>query len=426
MRLAALLPFLMLTVACEASSLPDPLTERSCQMEKVLPVGENRSLDLVFVVDESPAMAPYQASLATNLHFMAQVLANIQGGLPDIHIAVVSADPAHAGVFRVPTGCGLHDGNFISDVQNGSGDARVRNYAGELADVLTCLGTPGASGSATAAPLASLRAALDGSHGENAGFLREQALLGVVILSAQDDCSGTGGLADPLACAAQGVRCDGAAPATPGTYSGCVAASGKDVGPIGDTVAFLRGLKDDPSLIGVSVASAPPEPFVVGAGPGLASSCTNGTSGALPAVRLHDFAAQFPVGDEVTLCGGDWSNTLRWIAEASAIPLSLPCLDPFNTHDLAPDRPGLQPECNVTQIRFPETDMQTERVLPRCTMLDELTVDPASERPCWWVKLDPICQQVSDFSGFLLEVERAPDTHAPPGSYLVIRCASCE
>src|SRR5258706_11991035 len=52
----------------------------------------NRDLDILFVVDSSPSMTDKQASLAQNFPRMMDVLAQLDGGLPNLHIGVVTSD----------------------------------------------------------------------------------------------------------------------------------------------------------------------------------------------------------------------------------------------------------------------------------------------------------------------------------------------
>ena len=418
--------------ACDASSPPgaEVPAVRSCQVEQLFPIPTRLYIDLLLVVDESPAMAPYQEALSANLRIFGQVLENIEGGLPDVHIAIVSADPRHAGVFQTRAGCGLHEGeSFISDVLDDATHMRVRNYDGAIADVISCLGTLGASGSATAAPLASMRAALDGSHTANAAFHDRRDALYVGILAAQDDCSGPSPPADPLACAAQGITCAGAAvtPGVPGTYVDCVPASGPDVDAIDPYETFLDGLADDPNLILVGVAAAPGRPFVVGDPPAIVSSCpADSHTGALPAVRLAAFAGRRPGGTLQSICASDWSGMLQRIAQSlGRIPYA-PCLERVAHPDVFPDLAGLQPDCVVADVSYPGTEQETDEVIARCPMLDDATPDPAGVRPCWWVRAEPNICATFVSSGYWLEVERASGYRPPSGTYVDVRCVSCD
>ena len=164
-----------------------------------------RKLDLLFVIDNSLSMAGEQQSLANNFPLMAQRLSEITGGQPSLHLAVVSTDlgvgshPADTdcsvsgdeGVFNssAPDGesCATPDGAFIADLNDGV--SRKRNYTGDLGDAFSCIARLGSAGCGFEQSLEAMRRALNGSNDENAGFLRNDAVLAVVILSDEDDCS---------------------------------------------------------------------------------------------------------------------------------------------------------------------------------------------------------------------------------------------
>ena len=52
----------------------------------------NRDLDILFVIDNSGSMAEQQASLAANFPRMIDVLEQLDGGLPNLHIGVTTSD----------------------------------------------------------------------------------------------------------------------------------------------------------------------------------------------------------------------------------------------------------------------------------------------------------------------------------------------
>src|SRR5262249_43940586 len=147
------------------------------------------------------------------------VLKALPGGLPDLHIAVVTSDMGAGdgssiqgctvdgdnGVFRYqPTGSctsvGFTDPNatFIRD--SGRPTPQTNFRAQDITTVLECILQVGSMGCGFQHQLGAVARAL-GADGaapppQNAGFLRPDALLGVVILSHEDDCTGPPG--DPL------------------------------------------------------------------------------------------------------------------------------------------------------------------------------------------------------------------------------------
>jgi len=128
----------------------------------------NRKLDLLFVVDNSPSMLDKQVSLAQNFARMIDVLEKLDGGLPDLHIGVITSDMGTLGSgsptpgppigFIGQGGCSgrgddgvLKVGSsglaqpFLSDVAAPDG-TRLRNYSGNLHDVFAKLANVGQGG----------------------------------------------------------------------------------------------------------------------------------------------------------------------------------------------------------------------------------------------------------------------------------------
>ena len=114
----------------------------------------NRSLDLLFVIDDSPSMADKQANLAANFPTFINVLNSAPGGLPDLHIGVVTTDVGTTGTEVTGPGpaigqlgnggcSGTGDGGnlqtfgapitgtYISDIKQ-SDNSRTRNFTGTL------------------------------------------------------------------------------------------------------------------------------------------------------------------------------------------------------------------------------------------------------------------------------------------------------
>jgi len=200
-------------------------------------VSPERMVDILFVVDNSPSMDPKQQALAANFPLMIQQLQQVPGGLPDIHIGVVSSDlgagtddlgqgcprflgdrgllwgndpnnpiasvapgnTLYASTANITNGCGLNSGaRWIVDVANANGIGRTQNYTGNLADVFTCLATAvGVSGCGFEHQLQATRLALnpqrltDGTdiNMANVGFVRNKAYLAIILITDEDDCS---------------------------------------------------------------------------------------------------------------------------------------------------------------------------------------------------------------------------------------------
>src|SRR5262249_3915319 len=134
-------------------------------------------------------------------------------GLPDLHVGVVSSSLG-AGAFSDVPGCppGGDRGVFHNAPRGGGGACTAvptdrfitsagkgtrNNFSGDISDVFSCIAALGSNGCGFEHPLAAAARALGGNVGgwkggapaENAGFLRDGALLAVILLTNEDDCS---------------------------------------------------------------------------------------------------------------------------------------------------------------------------------------------------------------------------------------------
>jgi hypothetical protein len=359
----------------------------------VMPALPNRDLDLLFVIDNSPSMADKQAALADSFPRMMQKLDQLDGGRPNLHIGVITsdmgtqgsavADPGPAIGTLGAGGCAglgadgalnhagdpsLTDG-YIVDVVGL--DSRERNYEGTLADEFARLARVGASGCGFEQHLAAMRRSL--GNPANAGFLRPEANLAVVILADEDDCSaldpalfGTAAALEPLdsfRCFEQGVACDPDAPRTPGDKQGCKPrATSKLVESVEPFVAALLAVKPDPRQIMVAgvvgdpgtvavVPTAPPATGAVKLAPSCVFDNPAGPETADPAVRLAAFLGRFPGRSQLaSICNSDLSGPLDAIGATAKRLVGDPCIDTTALADASPD-PGIQPACEVTEVR---------------------------------------------------------------------------
>jgi len=207
-------------------------------------VSPEREVDILFMIDNSPSMDPKQTALASNFPKMISVLDSLPGGLPDVHIGVVSSnmgagngamggncgqglgdmgllwgnDPnnlvasvAAGGEYftnvdpNYPTppaliadGCGLKPGErWIEDIQNPDPNipGRLQNYTNvKLEDVFSCLAKAvGVNGCGEEHQLQATRVALmpQSFNQANLGFVRKDAYLAIVLITDEDDCSAT-------------------------------------------------------------------------------------------------------------------------------------------------------------------------------------------------------------------------------------------
>src|ERR1043165_7315753 len=319
---------------------------------KDIPIKINRKVDILFLIDNSPSMADKQKTPAHNFPKFIDVLDSIQGGRPDVHIAVVTSDmgsngsldpmpgPAvgqlnngrcagfgDAGVMKMPMGVTTTPGNvFLADELNEDGSRVGPNFNGSMSDAFARMATVGATGCGFEQHLEAMKQALEPVTATNKGFLRPEAFLAVIFIADEDDCSmersslisADTSMLGPLPsfrCTRYGITCD-----TNGGDSDAMNRSGSKakchpnedsqfLTKIADYVTFLKNLKpDDSDRVIVAGIMGPTEPVStelrVPKGemvevPALAHSCTYvGGDGmpevADPAIRLRFFLDQFP------------------------------------------------------------------------------------------------------------------------------------
>ncbi len=173
----SLLALALALSACTETMPPeeDPVTSVVTRIE--IPMYVNTQLDLLFVIDNSPAMAAAQMKLVADYRAMIERLSHaVFGELADVHIGVTTTDPADQGRLR--------HARFLVDAPQ-FGWERERNYDGPLVDQFLDLTAVGTTGSAEASPLDAARRAL--SPAVNPGFLRRDATLAIIVLTAGDD-----------------------------------------------------------------------------------------------------------------------------------------------------------------------------------------------------------------------------------------------
>lgn len=410
----------------------------------------NTDLDLLFVVDNTSTMAGRQLALEHSFASLAAHLEFAEGGMPNLHVGVVSTDLGASG-YPVP-GCGFGgDGGalqasaripgcqaptdaFIRDYQLGDTDLRDTNFGEQrLSEAFECVSLLGTSGCPFEQPLESMRLALDGFTAANQGFNRPNAALGVVILTDEDDCSVTDpALFDPMLdgtgeiskfrCFSHGVTCEGDDVRLEGEYANCAP---KEDSPYLASVAsyarFLDGLKADPSDVVVTGMISDAElvevEVTVDDRPQLVPACSDTAGVAYPAVRLQHFLDQTGQGGEVSsLCGSQPLDALSSTARKLRKVLGTHCLD-GNLVDADDELVGLQPDCFVYD-RAPDG---TETDIPPCANPSDPTRSTVT--PCYAIKTGPAA--CGDFMPhqLALQVWRGSwEASQPPGTHTVGEC----
>ncbi len=366
-----------------------------------LPIAVNRDIDLLFVIDNSPGMASQRAKMLASYRRFIEILGTYPGGLPDVHIGVVTTDlgtraPGEIGPGRsVGTGDGscsadgdrgelrrapAVDGNFISDiVLNDS--TRGRNYTGSLADAFMQLADVGSTGCTYARPLEAARRALSGNPA-NEGFLRPNAFLVVVLLTNDEDCSFGSSLF-------VGNTLD---------RSRCTTEAGSLI-PVGEYASFLSSIKKSPTQVAVLGGFAPPG----------APACAD----VRPSARLDALLAAFPSRNQtVSICEPDVGELLKFPASLIKMVLGAACFD-TPLLDVDPVADGLQAECVAWYAYNNNDGVHSEDLIPAC--------QGDAPGPCWKVGLDPrICPD----AGLTYEV-RDPRRYGPgAGLRFIMECVA--
>jgi hypothetical protein len=444
---------------------------------------ERTDVDLLFVIDNSPSMAPKQSALQQQFAGLWTALdANAKLGRPaHFHVGVVTTDlgaqqfnltgqcrPGGDGARLQALGAAatpdcLPPTGGVNFIDYNQLDGANNLPAGQdVATMLRCMTSVGDLGCGFEQPLeAALQALQTPGPPENAGFLRDDALLAVVIVTDEDDCSAPpdGDLFDPAAteqygallsyrCTQFGVVC-GTPPAPPpygqaaGPLEDCAPAPDGQLYGVGRYLDFFRqpksagGVKSYPGDAFLFAIAAPPQPFSVldadvQAPPGPYVACPGPVDGAHcatvlqhsceaagdpaffgdPAVRLDAVVSQTLPSIGGSICDTNYQATLAQLAATlTSFQSGNGCLPgPLDDPD--------QPDCQVSDDPT-DPDGSTSTVLPWCPQA-------GAARPCWFIDSLGDCgsfynpQTMSD-EHLQLVIDRG-GAAAPPGTVTHARC----
>ncbi|MEO6776818.1 MAG: hypothetical protein ABI467_28030 [Kofleriaceae bacterium] len=470
MRNAVILTSLLglgLLAGCPDRTISEVSPEQGRVEYKDIPVNVSRKVDILFVIDDSPSMLDKQTNLKANFPNFINVLNTIQGGLPDVHIGVVTSDLGSTGADGVTGpgiggsaqggcngqgkagalqtyGTALVTGKYISDAPPTTmGGMRQVNYTGPLAAAFSAIASAGANGCGFEQHIEAAKRALQPSNTANQGFLRPDAFLAVIIIADEDDCSiehatliatdtSQLGPLQSFRCTRYGITCDtGGATSDAmnqvGPKSACHSnESGQYLTKIGDYVTFFKGLKpDDPTKVIMAAIAGVTTPVETElrapqgsstAIPALAHSCTytdssNSAEVADPAIRIHELLDGFPNRSTFsTICQQDLSGGLVLIAQLLKTALGSPCID----GTLATPY-----DCSVSDVQNYGKANQVETILPEC----DNTTTPASStnEPCWAIETDPMCSAGQHLT---LKIERGSTPAPPDGTHTISYCVT--
>ena len=155
-------------------------------------------MDIMFVIDNSGSMSEEQGNLATNFPLFVNVLDSFvsEGGAPiDYRLALTSTGVSKSWTIEpIP-------GFPIPETQAGDDGAMLQRCTmtrrwfekgdPDVATTFGCAAALGTDGPASEMPMAAMKMAFDERmvDGTNQGFRREDALLAIVVLTDENDCS---------------------------------------------------------------------------------------------------------------------------------------------------------------------------------------------------------------------------------------------
>lgn len=496
---------LMLTSGCDDRNVAADSTYRFDQHI------ENQ-LDVLLVIDSSYSMEQEQQTLRDGLTKLVESLLTPQfgGGLPDLYLGVVSTDLGAGSYPDVPS-CSVQGGDggkllYESQVSGCHGpqspwimaieDAtNIPNCApGDsvqcVIETLGCIARLGTHGCDYSMPLEAAKRALDPKLKLNPGFPRPNALLAVVFITDEDDCSAAKtelldprqqGLSDPLGpltpfrCFEFGVRCDVNDRNTAGERKGCAPAYDW-LHTLERYETFFRSLKKHEDRVHLVAIAGPTSPVVVGKnsdGPTLEPSCKSASAVATPALRLGKLVEAFG-GEVLPICDPkSFSEALAPVAarlrserppQCLPKPLALPgggvachqgvdvCKMPScsggatcneklgvceragtSTGDLCGETCLDKVSCSVTHItKRGEGEQDWRHPVRRCLAKNFrgpglASYDCGSDCPCWRVVPDARCKPADGVSPFAIEILNIGGSRSGyPGLSVEVTCEEAD
>lgn len=402
---------------------------------------DRTKLDILLVVDNSFSMKDEQAALAKALSPFFERLGVARDGavgpLPSLHVGVISPNlGAYEDEIPICLGAG-DDGAlqsspradgckaptlepWVKDVV--SGELRVTNYDGSIAEAVGCIAQLGVDGCGFEQHLAAIGRALAPDHVHNAGFLRDDAKLAIIIIADEDDCSvkersifsnqasNELGPFGSFRCSEFGLVCDGQRlPRQTGAYERCVVRTDSPYLELPKTYArMVRDRKGGDVFIGAIVAPGAglevvTDPRIEG-GFRVADVCGAADSEAIPGIRFQAFLDEFPGrARRFSICGANFREAMAALGQELAGLANGPlCLGgPIRDTD----------RCSVYDVTDFERASEKRVEIPRCD---------GTNTPCFDISTQPtICPATNHHLLLRVDRPRAPAA----GAVLVVECA---
>ena len=239
-----------------------------------------QAMDVLFVIDNSGSMGQEQANLIANFPGFITVLNN--SGL-DYRVAVTTTGRNYMYTMTTPIGpvpmsqTGGDNGAMLKPAACNMTKRWIDKLDPNPSSTFECVANVGTSGPGDEMPLSAMRDAFEErmQDGTNAGFRRPNALLAVVILTDEEDCSYEQSVSLPLGQA----LCDSMQE------------------PVPNYVSFLDTYTGHHSRWAVAAIAGP--------GPG---ACSSSFGGADEATRLKQFVQLTGTNGQMSsICDGDLS-----------------------------------------------------------------------------------------------------------------------
>jgi len=435
--------------ACLAPPVESPKTTVTQETSVRVEQSVKNKVDLLFLIDNSPSMAPKQNELVKRFPTLIKALDNFaaQGNPASYHIGVVNSDlgsgpynltqgqchpggdgaklqvtPAAGAVLPAGLSCAnfaLSGGVRYIDYNQLTG---TNNIMGEpdVASAFSCMAAVGEAGCGFEHQLEASYRALHDTIAENTGFLRSDAILALVYVTDEDDCSAppNSDLFDPstnginmygtlhsFRCTQFGVQCNGQ-PVPPMSVSGLTGCSSYDLsngGKLTDLNTYINfftkpaaqgGVKVDPNDVILVAITAPKDPVGVSitmpcadqvntpSCPILNHSCIAATNNQFfgdPAVRLSAVVGAARHNNLTSICDTDYTAAIQALGDLIISQIGAGCLN-----SPIASRPDGTPDCVVEDVTaLPDGTTQTKEI-PSCAENGHMV-------PCWQV-IDKLAQ----------------------------------
>ena len=438
--------------ACLAPPVESPTTTVTQETNVRVAQDVKNQVDLLFVIDNSLSMQPKQTELRNRIPQLITALQNFaaMGSPASYHIGVVTSDlgagpmavagcnpggdggklqiapadgcktdpgcaaliPAACSNFALGGGVRFIDYNQLNNTNNIMGGL-------DVATAFTCMAMTGQKGCGLEHQLEASYRALHDNVPENQGFLRPDAILAVVYVTDEDDCSASPqtdlffndatstqkyGPLDSFRCTQWGIECNGALVppmSTPTPFTGCVSAPNPmDQGPgklidISKYINFFTkpasqgGVKVDPNDVILVSISAPQDPVGVSitnmncpapatSCPILNHSCVAASNNAFfgdPAVRINTVIRSAKHSNVTSICDTDYTSAINALGQLIISQIGVGCLNApvANRTDAAGN---LVPDCSVEDVTSNPDGTTTITEIPSCA-------ENGHKTPCW-------------------------------------------